>query len=87
MKAPRLVGETTITAKNQVSLPVDGLRLLGWERGNHLLVEVISDDVMLLIRRPEKWTDAFAGRLTAVFGTHEETLRWLDAERQSWSEE
>jgi len=87
MKAPQLVGETTITGKNQVSLPVAGLRLLGWERGNHLLVEVISDDVMLLIRRPEQWTEAFAGRLSDVFGTHEETLQWLEAERRSWSEE
>ena len=87
MKTPRLVGETTITAKNQVSLPAAGLRLLGWERGNRLLVEVISDEVMLLIRRPEQWTETFAGRLTDVFGTHEETLQWLEGERQSWSEE
>ena len=87
MNAPKLVGETTITGKNQVSLPVQGLRLLGWEGGNHLLVEILSEDVMILIRRPDRWTDAFAGRLTDVFGTHEETLRWLEDERRSWDEE
>lgn len=87
MNAPKPVGETTITGRNQISLPVEGLRLLGWERGNHLLVEVLAEDVMLLIRRPERWTEAFAGRLTDVFGTHEETLRWLENERRSWEAE
>jgi bifunctional DNA-binding transcriptional regulator/antitoxin component of YhaV-PrlF toxin-antitoxin module len=86
MQTLRLVGETTITAKNQVSLPAHGLRLLGWERGDHLLVEVMADDMVLLVRRPERWTETFAGRLTDSFGTHEETLRWLDEERQSWVE-
>lgn len=81
---PRLVGETTITGKNQVSLPAEGLRQLGWKRGDHLLAEVLGEDALLLVRRPERWTDAFAGRLTDVFGTHEETLRWLEEERNAW---
>jgi bifunctional DNA-binding transcriptional regulator/antitoxin component of YhaV-PrlF toxin-antitoxin module len=79
-----LVGETTLTGKNQVSLPAAGIRKLGWNRGDRLLVETIGDDVMVLVRRPENWTEAFAGRLSDVFGTHEETLRWLEEERESW---
>jgi bifunctional DNA-binding transcriptional regulator/antitoxin component of YhaV-PrlF toxin-antitoxin module len=87
MNVPKLVGETTITGKNQVSLPAQGLRLLGWERGDRLLVEVLGEDMLVLIRRPERWTAAFAGRLSEVFGTHEATLRWLEDERRSWEQE
>lgn len=39
-----------------------------------------------LSRRTSDWVDAFAGKLSDVFGTHEENLAWLAAERRSWSE-
>ena len=81
------VGETTITGKNQVSLPARGLRLLGWDKGDHLIVKILGDDMMVLVRRPESWTEAFAGRLGHVFGTHEENLRFIEEERRSWDEE
>jgi bifunctional DNA-binding transcriptional regulator/antitoxin component of YhaV-PrlF toxin-antitoxin module len=84
VKRIETVGEVTITGKNQVSLPARGLRQLGWERGDHLLASVAGDDMMILMRRPHSWTDAFAGRLGHVFGTHEDTLRWLEEERRSW---
>ena len=86
MKAPPLVGETTVTGKNQVSLPAAGLRRLHWKRGDHLLAEVIGDDLLVLMRRPENWTEALAGKLTNVFGTHEETIRWLEEERDAWNQ-
>ena len=81
---PVLAGETTITGKNQVSLPTAGLRQLGWQRGDHLLVSVLGDDVLILIRRPQSWTDAFAGGLDNVFGTHEDNLNYLREEQRSW---
>ena len=34
----KAVGETTLTGKNQVSLPAQGIRELGWQRGDKLLV-------------------------------------------------
>ena len=82
-----LVGETTITGKNQVSLPANGVRELGWERGDSLLVETIGGEIMVLLRRPASWTEFFAGKLSDVFGTHEENLAWLAEERQSWDED
>ena len=82
-----LVGETTLTGKNQVSLPASGVRELGWERGDSLLVETIGGEMMVLLRRPTSWTEFFAGKLSDVFGTHEENLAWLAEERQSWDEE
>jgi len=86
MKAPKLVGETTVTGRNQISLPARGVREMGWERGDRLLVESIGDDVLVLIRRPRRYSEAFAGRLTDVFGTHEENIRWLEELRESWDE-
>ena len=84
MSVLRLVGETTITGKNQISLPAQGLRQVGWERGHRLLVEALGDDVLLLMRRPDNWTEAFAGRMADVFGTHEETIAWIEEERRTW---
>ena len=81
------VGETTITGKNQVSLPAQGVRHLGWERGDRLIVQVLGEDAMILRRRPESWADYFAGKLPGVFGsTHEEILRYLEEERASWEQ-
>lgn len=85
-KASLLVGETTVTGKNQVSLPAAGLRQLHWKRGDRLVAEVIGDDLLVLMRRPESWTEALAGKLTDVFGTHEETIRWLEEEREAWNQ-
>lgn len=82
--APIRAGETTITGKNQVSLPAAGLRKLGWQRGDRLSVEILDDDTLLLVRQPANWTEAFAGKLGDVFRGHEDTLKYLEAERESW---
>jgi bifunctional DNA-binding transcriptional regulator/antitoxin component of YhaV-PrlF toxin-antitoxin module len=82
----RAAGEATLSGKNQVSLPAYGVRQLGWQRGDRLIVETIGDDMMVLIRRPADWVEAFAGKLTDVFGTHDENLALIESERQSWTE-
>ena len=84
MQTLKPVGETTITSKNQISLPTQGLRALGWERGDHLVVQIFGGEMILLMRRPENWVAAFSGKMGDVFGDHEDTLRYLDAERASW---
>lgn len=84
---PHLVGETIITGKNQISLPVKGLRELGWERGDQLLVEAVHGEMLVLLRRPTSWVDAFAGKLGDLFGDHEDTIAFLEEERRSWGEE
>jgi len=87
MPAKTAMGQTTITGKNQISIPAKSLRRLGWERGDRLLVQVLDDQALVIIRRPKIWTEEFAGRLGHVFGTHDENLRWLNDERRSWDEE
>jgi bifunctional DNA-binding transcriptional regulator/antitoxin component of YhaV-PrlF toxin-antitoxin module len=78
--------ETTLTSKNQVSLPVRCLRQLGWQRGDRLVVSVLGNDTLVLTRRPMSWADRFSGKMGHVWGDHEDTLRYLDQERASWSE-
>lgn len=78
--------EITITGKNQVSLPAQKLRELGWQRGDRLLVE-IEGDALMLKRRPASWTDMYAGMFSDVFGSHEETRAYLENERRAWEQD
>jgi hypothetical protein len=87
MAVIKVVGETTLTGKNQVSLPAQGIRELGWERGDKLVVQIIGNDMLVLLRRPKNWVEAFSGKMGDVFGDHEDTLRYLDEERRSWERE
>ena len=43
--------------------------------------------MLLLVRRPKDWVEAFSGKMGDVFGDHEDTLRYLDEERRSWERE
>jgi bifunctional DNA-binding transcriptional regulator/antitoxin component of YhaV-PrlF toxin-antitoxin module len=84
---PHHVGETTITGKNQIHLPAEGLRELSWERGDRLMVQIVQGNMLVLMRHPTQWADAFAGKLGEVFGDHEDTIVYLNEERQSWGDE
>ncbi len=87
MQTIKAVGETTITGKNQISLPAQGVRELGWKRGDQLIVEILGEDMLLLIRRPDNWADHFSGKMGHVFKGREDTLRYLEEERRSWEPE
>lgn len=92
MKAsvPKNVGETTITSKNQISLPAEAVRELGWARGDRLMVTICDENAIRLVRRPrsgKEWVEMFAGKMGDVFGDHEDTLRFLDELRREWDRE
>jgi hypothetical protein len=61
------------------------MRQLGWQKGDRLLVQ-ISGNRMILMRRPASWTEAFSGKMSDVFGDHDDTLRFLDEERRDWDQ-
>lgn len=84
MQSRKAVGATKITGRNQISLPAQGLRELGWKRGDELLIEVVGQDMLLLVRRPKDWVEAYSGKMGDVFGDHQDTLQYLDEERRSW---
>ena len=81
------VGETKITGKNQITLPAEGLRELGWGRGDHLIVETLGANRLVLTRQPADWVDEFAGKLDHIFGTPEEARREIEEGRESWGAE
>jgi AbrB family looped-hinge helix DNA binding protein len=88
MIVPTQVGETTITGKNQISLPAEGVRMLGWKRGDRLSVRVMDENTIVLTRWPkgQSAVEYFTGKLAGVWSDHDDVLRYLDEERQSWGE-
>jgi bifunctional DNA-binding transcriptional regulator/antitoxin component of YhaV-PrlF toxin-antitoxin module len=79
-------GEATISGRGVVNLPAQVMRRTGWKRGDRLFVELLGDDVVVLVRKPEDIAEAFAGRLTHLFPDPEDTRRILAEERASWAE-
>ena len=77
--------QVTITGRGQVSLPARGMRDLGWRPGDHLLVERIGD-ALVLVRRPENWTEEVAGSFSHLFGTTDENVAFVRGERASWGD-
>ncbi|HVA23660.1 MAG TPA: AbrB/MazE/SpoVT family DNA-binding domain-containing protein [Chloroflexota bacterium] len=84
LKAPKKVGEATLSGRGLVNLPAKAMRELGWKAGDKVIVEIVDENIISLVRKPENFAEAFAGKLTDVFGDHEETLAYLEGERRSW---
>ena len=68
-----------------MSLPARGMRAVGWQPGDHLLVERVGD-ALVLFRRPDDWADEVAGSFNHLFGTTEENVAFVRAERASRDE-
>jgi bifunctional DNA-binding transcriptional regulator/antitoxin component of YhaV-PrlF toxin-antitoxin module len=81
------VREGIVANETEVSLPADILAQLGWEAGTKLVVNVVDQDTVILARRPVSASERFAGKLAHVFGDHEEVMRYLEEERNSWEPE
>jgi AbrB family looped-hinge helix DNA binding protein len=79
-------GEAKISARGAVNLPAKVLREIGWKYGDHVVVDIIDDEQIVLTRKPESLADALAGRLGHLFPSPEENRRFLDEERASWDE-
>jgi AbrB family looped-hinge helix DNA binding protein len=71
-------GQTTVSSKNQITLPVDALARAGLASGDRLDVEV-SGPGELVLRRVDDALDQFAGSLTGVYRPGE-----LDESRDEW---
>ncbi len=74
----------TLSSKGQVTLPVDIVRRLGLKAGDKLIAELIDNRIVLL-PRPESWTDYFGGSLKGVYGSSvEEIDRYIAEVRYGW---
>ncbi|MEX2184796.1 MAG: AbrB/MazE/SpoVT family DNA-binding domain-containing protein [Chloroflexota bacterium] len=71
-------GYTRVSAKHQVTLPVDALRRAGIKTGDTLRAEVRGPGEVVLIRDDDP-LDRFAGALTGIYGAGE-----LDELRDEW---
>ena len=71
-------GCTRVSAKHQVTLPIDALERAGIRTGDFLNVEVRGPGEVLLVRHVDAVTE-YAGALTGVFGAEE-----LKGLRREW---
>jgi len=50
----RIAGEAKISARGAVNLPAQRATRGRWKHGDHVVVEIVDDDHIVLSRRPEK---------------------------------
>jgi bifunctional DNA-binding transcriptional regulator/antitoxin component of YhaV-PrlF toxin-antitoxin module len=72
-------GHTRVSAKHQVTLPIDALEGAGIRTGDVLRAEVRGPGEVLLVRDADP-IERFAGSLTGVFAADE-----LDELRDEWA--
>ena len=73
----------TLSSKNQITLPVDIVRILDLKPGDKLVAELIDDHIVLL-PQPESWTDYFGESMRGVYGsTVKEIDKYIPEERAS----
>ena len=70
--------------ENQLTLPEEVVRQLGLRPGDRLVIETNDSDPCRIEIRPVR--RSYAGILDGVFGTDEEALAYVRAERASWGE-
>ena len=78
VKAQRRRGYTRVSAKHQVTLPVDALQRAGIRTGDRLRAEVRGPGEVLLVREADP-VQQFSGTLTDVY-----PVGVLDELRREW---
>jgi AbrB family looped-hinge helix DNA binding protein len=77
---------STISSKNQITLPAQLLRELGLSAGDRLSIRR-DGDRLILRPRPKDWADYYGGSLRGVYGnTKEEIDEYIREEREGWEE-
>lgn len=79
VKARRRRGRTTISAKNQVTLPVEALTGAGLKVGDRLRADVSGPGRIILVREDDP-LERFAGALTGIYADG-----YLDDLRREWT--
>jgi bifunctional DNA-binding transcriptional regulator/antitoxin component of YhaV-PrlF toxin-antitoxin module len=79
VKRPARRGRTTISAKNQVTLPVDALARAGLRAGDRLRADVAGPGRIILVCEEDP-VERFAGALSGVYPDG-----YLDELRREWA--
>jgi len=74
--------EVKLSKKHQIVLPGEARKALSLKAGDHLLV-VVKGDLVMLMPKPQNYTKALAGRGKGLYGKSE---AYLKKERESWND-
>ena len=75
---------TTISSKNQITLPAQLLREMGLGAGDRLAVQR-EGNRLILRPRPKDWVEYYGGSLRGLYGeTKEELDAYVDGLRNEW---
>ncbi len=75
---------TTISSKNQITLPAQLLREMGLGAGDRLAIRR-EGNRLVLRPRPKDWVDYYGGSLRGLYGeTKEEKDAYVDDLRSEW---
>jgi AbrB family looped-hinge helix DNA binding protein len=76
---------TTISSKNQITLPVQLLREMGLGAGDRIAIRR-EGNRLVLRPRPKDWVEYYGGSLRGLYGeTREEKDAYVDELRNEWS--
>ncbi|MDO8750017.1 MAG: hypothetical protein Q7K03_02575 [Dehalococcoidia bacterium] len=75
--------KVTLSSKNQITLPVGMVRILGLEAGD-ILTLIQAGDHLALFPKSASFPDSIAGSMKGFWGTREEIDRYVAQERASW---
>jgi bifunctional DNA-binding transcriptional regulator/antitoxin component of YhaV-PrlF toxin-antitoxin module len=76
--------EVKLNEKNELTLPDEVMERLRLEPGNRLVIAYEDEGPDRIQVRPIR--RSYAGILTGMFGTDEEALEYVRAERASWGQ-
>ena len=75
---------STVSGKNQITLPVNLTRQLGIQPGDKLTIEIIGGE-LVIIPQPDSWVQYFQGSMKGTYGqSKEQADRLIAEERASW---
>ena len=75
---------STVSGKNQITLPVNLTRQLGIQPGDKLTIEIIGGEIVI-IPQPDSWVQYFKGSMKGTYGqSREQADRLIAEERASW---
>jgi AbrB family looped-hinge helix DNA binding protein len=74
----KAMAETTLSAKNQVKIPLEARKALGLKPGDKVLI-IVRRRTLLILRKPKSYRVAIRGLARGAYPEN-----YLEKERRSW---
>ena len=75
---------TTVSSKNQISIPTKVLKALGLSKGSKVAVYHINDKKAIISKQPESYAESLRGLGKEVWDKLGGSEKYLQNERNSW---